>query len=935
MTLHRSTLTEALVSAVRLGVVGLLTAVLVACGQPSPEKLLASAKEYLAKGDRDAAVIELKGLLQQAPANGEARQLLGEALFEADDFPSAEKELLRALELKQPHEKVVPLYVSALLAQGKYQAVVAEVEKYKLFNPAAVATTQTALGDAHLRLGNLPRAREAYGAAIAAVPGYPRARLGEAIIVGAEGKIDEALQRTDEIIAADPKLAEARAFRSDILLAKGDRAGARKALEDAVAANGKFVPARLSLIQFLIEDKEFDAAASLLEQTRKVAPRDLRVNYYYASLEYLKGNIERAREQVQQVLRFLPDHVPSLVLAASIAMRANQPAQAEEYLRRVVSRVPGHASARRMLAAAQLRAGKPRLARETLQPLLAKDMPEDQQLLFLAGEVSLANGDLKQANAFFQAASKAGEAPSAAAKTRLGQIALATGRSEDGFRELEAASELDPGGYRADLAIVTAHLRRNEIDKAMAAVQTLEKKQPKSPVTFQMYGVVNLTKGDAAAARRSFERALELQPNYLPAAHNLGMLDLTEKRPEEARKRFEGMIAKDGMNDQLYLALAEFQVRTGIDKKVVAETLQRAVAANPQSTPAREALINFHLGNKDFKAALTAAQGALAAVPGDPRLLILVGTVQEAAGETNQAIETYNKVAALQPQSPEPLLRLAALHMSTNQMDKAIEVLRRAQKIAPGGQGVVPQLVQVYLAAQRPDDALKEVRELQKRQPKLAIAYALEGEIYISKRDLAEAERALREALKREPRADIVAMHLHEVLVARGKSVEADAFAKKWVADNPRSVTMRLYLAERELIARNLKASASHYQAVIAIDANNVLAWNNLAWVSGELGDPKALDYAERALRLTSNDAAVLDTYGMLLLKKGDVEKALPALDRARQLAPGRRDLQLHYAKALIKAGRKDEARRELEALQGAKESFVGKEEVAGLLKGL
>ena len=110
MTLHRSTLTEALVSAVRLGVVGLLTAVLVACGQPSPEKLLASAKEYLAKGDRDAAVIELKGLLQQAPANGEARQLLGEALFEADDFPSAEKELLRALELKQPHEKVVPLY---------------------------------------------------------------------------------------------------------------------------------------------------------------------------------------------------------------------------------------------------------------------------------------------------------------------------------------------------------------------------------------------------------------------------------------------------------------------------------------------------------------------------------------------------------------------------------------------------------------------------------------------------------------------------------------------------------------------------------------------------------------------------------------------------------------------------------------------------------
>jgi hypothetical protein len=37
----------------------------------------------------------------------------------------------------------------------------------------------------------------------------------------------------------------------------------------------------------------------------------------------------------------------------------------------------------------------------------------------------------------------------------------------------------------------------------------------------------------------------------------------------------------------------------------------------------------------------------------------------------------------------------------------------------------------------------------------------------------------------------------------------------------------------------------------------------------------------------------------------------------------------------LIKAGRKDDARRELEALQAVKESFPGKGEVAVLMKGL
>ncbi len=934
MTSHRSTRKSVPILLARLAVVGMATSLLIACGQPSPEKLLASAREYLTRGDQPAAVIELKNLLQQAPNNGEARLLLGEALLDSGDFPSAEKELSRALELKQPHEKVLPPYVLALLAQGKSQAVVSEVEKYKLFNPGAVATTQTARGDAYLRLGNVARAQEAYAAAIAAVPGYPRARLGQVIIIASEGRIDEALEQTEEIIAADPKLAEVRAFRADILLARGDRAGARKALEDAVAANANFVLAHLSLIRLLTEDNELDAARDLLERTRKLAPRDLRVNYYAAALAFRKGDLDQARQQLQQVLKFMPDHVPSRVLAGSVEIRSNQFVQAEEHLRRAVALVPDHMPARRMLATVQLRSGQPKQALVTLRPLVEKGMPEDAQLLLLAGETYLANGDVKQASAFFEAAAKAGKGQDVAARTRLGQIALATGRGEEGFRELEAASELDAGQYQADLAIITGHLRRSELDKAMAAVQTLEKKQPNNPLTFQMYGVVHLARRDVPAARRSFEKALELQPNYLPAAQNLGMLDLAEKRPEDARKRYEAMIAKDSKNDQLYLTLAEFQVRTGVDKKVVAETLQRGIAANPQSAAVREALINFHLGNKDTKAALAAARDALAVLPSDPHILYAAGSAQDAAGEPNQAIESFNKLAVLQPQSSAPLLRLAALYALSNQSDKAIEALRRLQKIAPDEQ-TVPKLVQVYLGAGRPDDALKEARALQQRQPKLAIAYALEGEVHLSQGRLPEGERALREALKVEPKADLVAIRLYEVLTASGKTREADALVKKWIADNPKNVTVRLYLGERELAARNLKASAVQYQAAIAIDSNNALALNNLAWISGELNDPKAIEYAERALKLAPNNADVHDTYGMLLLKKGDADKAVAAIGRARQLAPERRDVQLHLAKALLKAGRKDEARKELEALQAVKANFPGKDEVAGLLKGL
>lgn len=916
---------------VLLGLAGLVAA----CSQGSPDMLLASAKEYVAKGDRKAAAIQLRSLLQQAPNNGEARLLLGQVLLDTDDLVSAEKELSRALELKQPHERVLPPYAQSLLAQGKFDAVVGLVEKYRLFDPNAVAITQTALGDAYRHKGNAARAREAYASAIAAVPAYSRARLGEAILVAGEGKLEEALKLTQEVIASDSRLADAHTFKADILLAQGDRTGAKKSLEEAIAVNNRFMPARYALISMLLDEKAHEQVGTLIAATKKIAPGDLRISYFDALLAYGKGDLDAARQHIQQVLKFLPDHLPSLALAGALDLQANQLVSAEDRLRRVVNRSPQHIAARQSLIQTYLRMGQPTKARDVLQPLLEGGMPQDGQVLLLAGETYLANGDVKQASEFYRVAAAAGRSQGVEARTRLGQIALARGRADEGFKELEAASELDSGQYQADLAIITGHLRRNEFDKAMVAVQALEKKQPKNPLTFQLYGVVHLAKKDVAAARRNFEKALELQPSYLPAAANLATLDLLARRPEDARKRYEELIAKDDRNEQLYMALAELQVKTGVDIRTVAETLQRGINANPRSVDARVALINFHLGNKDAKAALNAAQSAVAAMPGEPQVLGLLATAQEAAGEANQAIETYNKMAALQPQAGQPLIRLASLFVRQGQTDRAIEALRRAQKVVPRDQNLVPQIVQAYLAGNRPDDALKESRELQRLQPKLAIGYALEGEVHLKKGSLDEAERAFREALKAEPKADFVAVRLHGVLQSAGKEGEANALAKKWIAENPKNAIMRIYLAERELAAKNLKASSAHYQAVLAIEPDNAMALNNLAWIGGELGDRKALEYAERALKLAPNSASVLDTYAMLLLRNGDVSKALAASERARTLEPNRIDLRLNHAKVLIKANRKDDARKELTELAKIKDQFAGKEEVDALLKSL
>ncbi len=167
-------------------------ALLIACSQSSPDKLLASAKDYLAKGDRPAAIIQLKNALQSAPDNGEARFLLGKASLETRDFPSAEKELRRALELNQPADEVLPLLAQAMIEAGQHEALIKDFGTRRLSQPGAQATFQTLLGDAYLRLNDREAAAKAYELALEAQNNFALAQLGQVTLVALDGKIDEA-----------------------------------------------------------------------------------------------------------------------------------------------------------------------------------------------------------------------------------------------------------------------------------------------------------------------------------------------------------------------------------------------------------------------------------------------------------------------------------------------------------------------------------------------------------------------------------------------------------------------------------------------------------------------------------------------------------------------------------------------------------------------
>lgn len=305
----------------------------------------------------------------------------------------------------------------------------------------------------------------------------------------------------------------------------------------------------------------------------------------------------------------------------------------------------------------------------------------DSALLALAGEVYLQTGDANKAAEYFEKASKlAPENP--ARKTSLALAHLAQGNSDNALLELEQISVSDKG-ITADLALISAYLQKKQLDKALKAIDGLEKKQADNPATHNLRARALLAKRDIPAARLSFERALSINPAFFPAAASLAKLDLLDKKPEDARKRFESVLASDPKNIQALLSLAELKAATGGTNDEVSVLIAKAVSTAPDEIAPRLALIQYHLKNKDSKKALTAANEAATALPDKTEILDALGRAQQFSGDLNQAQITYGKLAGLQPASPVPLIRIAEVQFANKNKDEGIKNLKKALELKP------------------------------------------------------------------------------------------------------------------------------------------------------------------------------------------------------------------------------------------------------------
>ena len=917
-------------------VVSALTAALVlaACGGESSEKLLSSARDYMAKNDNKAAVIQLKNALQNDPKLAEARFLLGKAMLDGGDPTSAEVELRKAMDLAYPDDKLVPLLARTYLMLGQPKKLIDELAAKPMTEATSKADLATSLGQAQLMLGKLDAGRAAIENALAAQPDFAPALVAKARLLAADRDLTGALAVLEPALQQSPGVADAWYLKGGILTAQGDATAAAEAFRKALEIKPDFLPAHTALVARSLDERKLDEAAKQLEVMRKIAPNHPQTFYLQAELFYQQKNFAAARETLQQYLKAIPDSGPALQLAGLVEYELKSYTLAEDYLQRALPKMPGAGVARRALVATYLRNRQPEKALATLEPILDQ-IDKDSNMQALAGEVFMQNGEVEKAAEYFANAAQL-DPESSKKRTSVALSRLALGETAEANRELQEIAATDTG-INADLALIASQLKGRQFDAALASIDALAKKQPDNPLALNLRAVTLLGKRDVAAARQSFEDALKLDPAYFPAAAGLANLDLAEKKSEDAQKRFEAVLAKDPKNVQAQLALAGLRLRLGAPTDEVAKLINAALNEKPDDTAPRLALIGLYLNARDANKALTAAQDALGVMPNRPEILDAAGRAQQFAGDFNQALASYGKLASLLPKSPLPYLRMAEIQVAAKNKDSAMQSLRKALAIKEDLIEAQRGLMMLDVDAGRTDDAIAIARQVQTQRPKEAIGYILEGDVYALKKNWAEAAGVYRKGIKQSGSTEL-AVKLHAVLDASKGAAEADKFVADWLKDHPKDMQFQLYLAEAANAQKNYARASKYYRALVDAQPENPAMLNNLAWTLSQNKDPKAIDYAEKAYRLAPDQPALMDTLGVLLVDRGnsgDSERGLGLLRKAVEATPQAAVIRLNLARALVKVGNKEEAKKELEVLAKLGDQFPMQADVKALMQGL
>jgi tetratricopeptide (TPR) repeat protein len=497
------------------------------------------------------------------------------------------------------------------------------------------------------------------------------------------------------------------------------------------------------------------------------------------------------------------------------------------------------------------------------------------------------------------------------ARLLVGDFCVRTSQFDKATAEYEAGASEDPKDavtYKERLVALQAY--RNHPAEAARMAKELAEQHPKDPSVNEMYASVLLQTGQRADAAKSLES-------------------------------LKGLVAKNPSDPVLHLDLARAYFSVNEKDKALNEALeathseQKSRAPRPAVLiPAQTVAARIYEDRGQHSKAMELADIVLSTQPANPDALLIRDRALIGTNQKEKALPELESLVKQYPRLNDAHLQLASLYLSDGAFDKAraqYEILNSATP--PDIRGFVG-LQTVKMNTGKGEEAIQVMQDLVDKNPTV-LPYRFElanfqavlaGQDWntnaVRSRELFQkAADNYKEILKTTANSSEVWLRLG---VMQRQLLQYDtalaSFEQAGNAD-PKNVAAFLNQALVCEALNKKKEATDAYNKVLAIDPDNPLVLNNLAYMTAESGAnlDQALTYAERAKKRAPDSPDVSDTLGFVYFKKDLNSEALRIFRQLAQEHPQSSTFHLHLAMALSKQGDKQGARDEAtKAIQSA-----------------
>lgn len=567
-------------------------------------------KKALAINPKFVPALELLAVLDQNTGRGgEAENVLKQAIG------------LDPKTLK-PREYLARLYLS-LNRSADAEQVMIQAKK----DLAGEGTMYRVLGEYYVNIGELDKATTEFAALSKEHTTDMNVRLDYIDLLLRQNRIDEASKLNNEILKANPKDAGAQMIRGRILNLRGQFKEAINVLQTALKDVPQHSGGHYQLGLAFSQTGDLGRAEQEWREAVKLEPRLTDAQLALAQIALTKDDRNTLRQAAEQIITSLPSDPRGYILRAEGESR-NQSAAADADFGKAIQVAPQSPLGYTAMGGWLFKRDKLQEAQKYYEQALDRDA---NQLPALNGLVAILVKQKENVKAQERVQQQIAKAPNNDAFYSLLGGLQAVNRDLAGAEaSLQKAISLNKNNLGAFILLASVEKAQGSTDKALATAYQSIDHNPKSVTGYFLAGSLEDSRANWQKAELLYRQALQVEPNFPPAANNLayGMLEHKE-------------------NLDVALSLAQIARQKMPDSPSVADTL---------------AWIYYHKGVYAFAADLL--REALQKAPDSATYHYHLGMVYEKQNNAGEARKQLQRALQINPNLPAA----GEIHQALNRM---------------------------------------------------------------------------------------------------------------------------------------------------------------------------------------------------------------------------------------------------------------------------